>query len=180
MFHPCKALESSKPFLSFPKAKFTPGRALPAGSQANFGKSSRTPWRSQSETIVSDNDAESYQLLSHQLDVPVVPVQDSIASLNQWTWKRFPKVSFERPDLWHRAQMPISFFDIQFHDFPTCLLFLKVNFSVCSAFWSLKEVALLHARKSISRNGKMSPDRKARLDKSKSHFGIRTGSIFGQ
>jgi hypothetical protein len=36
-----------------------------------------TPRRSQRETPVSDDDVESYQLPSHQLEVPVVLVQDS-------------------------------------------------------------------------------------------------------
>jgi hypothetical protein len=38
------------------------------------------PRRSQRETAVSD-DVESYQLPSHQFEVPVVLVQDSIASV---------------------------------------------------------------------------------------------------
>jgi hypothetical protein len=37
--------------------------------------------RSQRETAVSHDDVESYQLPSHQLEVPVVLVQDSIAGL---------------------------------------------------------------------------------------------------
>src|SRR5271156_1606775 len=37
------------------------------------------------------------------------PCKTPSPALNQSTWKRFLKVSFERPDLWHRAQMPISF-----------------------------------------------------------------------
>ena len=36
---------------------------------------------SQRETAVSDDDVESYQLPSHQFEVPVVLVQDSIAGL---------------------------------------------------------------------------------------------------
>ena len=40
-----------------------------------------TPRRSQRETPLSDDDVESYQLSSHQLKVPVVLVQDSIASI---------------------------------------------------------------------------------------------------
>ena len=40
-----------------------------------------TPRLSQRETAVSDEDVESYQLPSHQLEVPVVLVQDSIASI---------------------------------------------------------------------------------------------------
>jgi hypothetical protein len=39
------------------------------------------PRRSQRETAVSDDDVESYQLQSHQLEVPVVLMQDSIAGL---------------------------------------------------------------------------------------------------
>ena len=39
------------------------------------------PRRSQRETAVSDDDVESYQLPSHQFEVPVVLVQDSIASV---------------------------------------------------------------------------------------------------
>jgi len=35
--------------------------------------------RSQKETALSDDDVESYELPSHQLEVPVVLVQDSIA-----------------------------------------------------------------------------------------------------
>jgi hypothetical protein len=40
-----------------------------------------TQRRSQRETAVSDDDVESYQLLSHQFKVPVVLVQDSVASI---------------------------------------------------------------------------------------------------
>jgi hypothetical protein len=36
---------------------------------------------SQRETAVSDDDVESYQLPSHQFEVPVVLVQDSMASV---------------------------------------------------------------------------------------------------
>ena len=39
------------------------------------------PRRSQRETAVSDDDVESYQLPSHQFEVPVVLVQDSIVSV---------------------------------------------------------------------------------------------------
>jgi len=39
------------------------------------------PRRSQRETAVSDDDVESYQLPSHQFKVPVLLVQDSIASV---------------------------------------------------------------------------------------------------
>jgi hypothetical protein len=35
-------------------------------------------WPFQRETTVSDDDVESYQLPSHQLDLPLVLVQDSI------------------------------------------------------------------------------------------------------
>jgi hypothetical protein len=51
-----------------------------------------TPRRSQRETAVSDDKVESYQLPSHQLELPVVLAQDSIATSN-----RFLKVSFECP-----------------------------------------------------------------------------------
>jgi hypothetical protein len=40
-----------------------------------------SPLEFQRETAVSDDDVESYQLPSHQLEVPVVLVQDSIASI---------------------------------------------------------------------------------------------------
>jgi hypothetical protein len=40
-----------------------------------------SPIASQRETAVSDDDVESYQLPSHQFEVPVVLVQDSIASV---------------------------------------------------------------------------------------------------
>jgi hypothetical protein len=40
-----------------------------------------TPQRSQRETPVFEDDVESYQLPSHQLEVPVVLVQDSIANI---------------------------------------------------------------------------------------------------
>ena len=40
-----------------------------------------TPRRSQRETALSDEDVESYQLSFHQLEEPVVLVQDSIASI---------------------------------------------------------------------------------------------------
>jgi hypothetical protein len=39
------------------------------------------PQRSQRETTVSDDDVESYQLPSHQFEVPVVLVQDSFVSV---------------------------------------------------------------------------------------------------
>ena len=39
------------------------------------------PRRSQRETAVSDENVESSQLPSHQLEVPVVLMQDSIASI---------------------------------------------------------------------------------------------------
>ena len=39
------------------------------------------PRRFQRETAVSDDDVESYQLPSHQFEVPVVLVQDSIVSV---------------------------------------------------------------------------------------------------
>jgi hypothetical protein len=35
--------------------------------------------RSQSQIVVSDEEVESYQLQSRQLELPVAPVQDSIA-----------------------------------------------------------------------------------------------------
>ena len=41
---------------------------------------------------MSDDNVESYQLPSHQLELPVVLAQHSIATSN-----RFPKVSFECP-----------------------------------------------------------------------------------
>jgi hypothetical protein len=37
--------------------------------------------RSQGEIAVSDDDVESYQMPSHQVELPVVLVQDSIASI---------------------------------------------------------------------------------------------------
>ena len=37
--------------------------------------------RSQRETAVSDDNVESYQLPSHQLELPVVLAQDSIANI---------------------------------------------------------------------------------------------------
>ena len=40
-----------------------------------------TPRRSQRETAVSDDNVENYQLPSHQLELPVVLAQDSIASI---------------------------------------------------------------------------------------------------
>jgi hypothetical protein len=40
-----------------------------------------TPRRSQRETAMSDDDVESYQLPSHQFELPVVLAQDSIASI---------------------------------------------------------------------------------------------------
>jgi hypothetical protein len=95
------------PFLSFSEAKFTPGLCprLPAGfgrkEQPEMAEKRKTssldtptcdlsaaspialtaPRRSQRETAVSDDDVESYQLQSHQLEVPVVLMQDSIAGL---------------------------------------------------------------------------------------------------
>jgi hypothetical protein len=38
------------------------------------------PRRSQSQIAVSDDDVESYQLPSHQVELPVALVQDSIAA----------------------------------------------------------------------------------------------------
>ena len=38
-----------------------------------------------------DNDVESYQLLSHQLEVPVVPVQVSIASFESVDLETIPE-----------------------------------------------------------------------------------------
>ena len=37
-----------------------------------------------------DNDVESYLVLSHQLEVPVVPVQDSIASFESVDLETIP------------------------------------------------------------------------------------------
>jgi hypothetical protein len=54
-----------------------PARHLAAASPLEL----TTPRRSQRETAVSDEDVESYQLLSRQLEVPVILVQDSIASI---------------------------------------------------------------------------------------------------
>ena len=43
------------------------------------------------ETGISDDDVESYQLLSHQLEVLVVPVQDSIAGLESVDLEPIPE-----------------------------------------------------------------------------------------
>ena len=47
------------------------------------------PERSQRETALSDDDVESYQLLSHQFEVPVV--QDSIANLESVNLEPIPE-----------------------------------------------------------------------------------------
>jgi hypothetical protein len=61
----------------------TPATALPIALTA--------PRRSQRETAVSDDDVESYQLPSRQFEVPVVLVQDSIASVVQVDLEPIPK-----------------------------------------------------------------------------------------
>jgi len=50
-----------------------------------------TPRRSQRETAVSDDNVESYQLPSHQLELPVVLVQDSIASIESVDLEPIPE-----------------------------------------------------------------------------------------
>jgi hypothetical protein len=47
---------------------------------SNLTAALTAPRRSQRETAVSDDDAESYQLPSYQFEVPVILMQDSIAS----------------------------------------------------------------------------------------------------
>ena len=47
--------------------------------------------RSQRETVISDDDVESYQLPSHQFEVPVVLVQNSIASVLQVDLEPIPE-----------------------------------------------------------------------------------------
>jgi len=46
---------------------------------------------------MSDDDVESYQLTSYQLDLPLALVQDSIAGFESVGLEPIPKVSFERP-----------------------------------------------------------------------------------
>jgi hypothetical protein len=55
-----------------------------------------TPRRSQRETAVSDDDVESYQLPSHQLELPIVLAQDSIASIESVDLEPIPE-SVEAP-----------------------------------------------------------------------------------
>jgi hypothetical protein len=55
---------------------------------SNLATASR---HSRRETTVSDNDVESYQLPSHQFEVPVVLVQDSIASVVQVDLEPIPE-----------------------------------------------------------------------------------------
>jgi hypothetical protein len=50
-----------------------------------------TPRRSQRKTAVSDDNVESYQLPSHQLELPVVLAQDSIASIESVDLEPFPE-----------------------------------------------------------------------------------------
>jgi len=50
-----------------------------------------TPPYSQRETAVSDNNVESYQLPSHQLELPVVLAQDSIASIESVDLEPIPE-----------------------------------------------------------------------------------------
>ena len=47
--------------------------------------------RSQGEIAVSDDDVESYQLPSHQVELPVVLVQDSIASIESVDLEPIPE-----------------------------------------------------------------------------------------
>ena len=55
---------------------------IPASDLATVSPIALTaPRRSQRETAVSDDNVESYQLPSHQFEVPVVLVQDSIVSV---------------------------------------------------------------------------------------------------
>jgi hypothetical protein len=54
------------------------------------------PRRSQRETAVSDDNVESYQLPSHQLELPVVLAQDSIASIESVDLEPIPE-SVEAP-----------------------------------------------------------------------------------
>ena len=56
------------------------------------------PRRSQKETAVSDDNVESYQLPSHQLELPVVLAQDSIASIESVDLEPIPE-SVEAPPL---------------------------------------------------------------------------------
>jgi hypothetical protein len=57
---------------------------------------STTPRRPQRETAVSDDSVESYQLPSHQLELPVVLAQDSIASIESVDLEPIPE-SVEAP-----------------------------------------------------------------------------------
>jgi hypothetical protein len=50
-----------------------------------------TPRRSQRETAVSDDNVESYQLPSRQLELPVVLAQDSIASIESVDLEPIPE-----------------------------------------------------------------------------------------
>jgi hypothetical protein len=52
---------------------------------------STAPRRSQRETAVSDDNVESYQLPSHQLELPVVLAQDSIASIESVDLEPIPE-----------------------------------------------------------------------------------------
>jgi hypothetical protein len=49
------------------------------------------PRRSQRETAMSDDDVESNQVPSHQLEVPVVLVQDSITGLESVDLEPIPE-----------------------------------------------------------------------------------------
>jgi hypothetical protein len=63
-----------------------------------------TPRRSQRETAVSDDNVESYQLPSHQLELPVILAQDSIASIESVDLIPIPESIVEiSPYLWHKA-----------------------------------------------------------------------------
>ena len=50
-----------------------------------------TPWRSQRKTAVFDDSVESYQLPSHQLELPVVLAQDSIGSIESVDLESIPE-----------------------------------------------------------------------------------------
>ena len=50
-----------------------------------------TPRRSQRETVMSDDNVESYQLPSHQLELPVVLAQDFIASIESVDLEPIPE-----------------------------------------------------------------------------------------
>jgi hypothetical protein len=61
----------------------TPATASPIALTASL--------RSRRETAISDDDVESYQLPSHQFEVPVVLVQNSIASVLQVDLEPIPE-----------------------------------------------------------------------------------------